>query len=196
MISRPGSRVISLRASIAVTAAIVAIQALVLHLEGRVTYCTCGYVKFWEGDVLSAGNSQHVTDWYSFSHVIHGYLLYLLFWLVGRRWPIGLRLVAAIALESSWEMVENSSFVIDRYRAETISLNYYGDSIVNSVSDTLTAVCGFVVARVVPVWATVASALVMELFVGWAIHDNLTLNIIMLIYPMEWIKAWQTGAHP
>ena len=122
---------------------LIAVQALVEHAMGRVTICTCGYIKLWEGDINSSGNSQHLTDWYSFSHLIHGFGFYLLFWLVGRRWPIGMRFLAALALEISWELIENSSFIIDRYRAETISLDYYGDSIINSVSDTLTAVIGF-----------------------------------------------------
>jgi hypothetical protein len=170
---------------------LIATQAFVEHAIGRVTICTCGYVKLWEGDVNSSGNSQHLTDWYSFSHLIHGFGFYLLFWLVGRRWPIGMRFLAALTLEVSWEMIENTSFVIERYRAGTISLDYYGDSILNSVSDTLTATVGFWLAYWLPLTATVPLALAMELGVGYAIRDNLTLNIVMLIHPISWIKAWQ-----
>jgi hypothetical protein len=169
------------------------VQAFVEHAMGRVTICTCGYVKLWEGDVNSSGNSQHLTDWYSFSHLIHGFGFYLLFWLVGRRWPVGLHFLAALTLEISWELIENSSFIIDRYRAETISLNYYGDSIINSVSDTLMATTGFWLAYYLPVTAIVLLTLAMEIGVGYAIRDNLTLNIIMLIHPVAWIKAWQSA---
>jgi len=172
---------------------LIAVQAVVEHAMGRVTICTCGYVKFWESEVNSSGNSQHLTDWYSFSHLIHGFGFYLLFWLVGRRWPIGLRFLAALTLEISWEMIENSSLIIDRYRAETISLDYYGDSIINSVSDTLMAVVGFWLAYYLPVTVIVALTIAMEVGVGYAIRDNLTLNIIMLIHPVPWIKAWQSA---
>jgi hypothetical protein len=172
---------------------LIAAQAVVEHAMGRVTICTCGYVKLWEGDINSSGNSQHLTDWYSFSHLIHGFGFYLLFWLAGRRRPVGIRFLAALTLEICWELIENSSFIIDRYRAETISLDYYGDSIINSVSDTLTAVIGFWLAYYLPVSAIVLLTIAMEIGVGYAIRDNLTLNIIMLLHPVPWIKAWQSA---
>lgn len=173
--------------------ALIATQVLVEHLMGRVAICTCGYVKLWEGEVMSAGNSQHLTDWYSFSHIIHGFGFYFLFWLIGRRWPLGLRFLAAVSIEVSWEVIENTSFIIDRYRAETISLNYYGDSIINSVSDTMMAIAGFWLARFLPVKLVVALAVAMEIGVGVMIRDNLTLNVLMLIHPVHAVEAWQAA---
>ena len=160
---------------------------------GRLTICRCGYVKFWEGEVMSEGNSQHLLDWYSFTHLIHGFGFYFLLWLVGRRWPIGLRFALAVLIEGAWEVIENTDFIIDRYRAETISLNYYGDSIINSVSDTLTAALGFGLAYVLPRSGTIALALAIEIFLAAAIRDNLTLNLVMLVHPIAAVKAWQAG---
>ena len=178
---------------LAAVLALLAIQGLTLWGMGRVPICACGYVKPWHGVVLSAENSQHVSDWYSFSHVIHGFIFYGVLWLLARRWPVPVRLAVAVAIEIAWELLENSSLIIDRYRAITISLDYYGDSILNSVSDVAFSILGFALARRLPVWATIAAAVGMELFVGYSIRDNLTLNVIMLLVPIDAIRAWQQG---
>jgi hypothetical protein len=178
---------------IAVSAAIVGAMAASLWLMGHPPICTCGYVKLWHGIPLSSENSQHISDWYTFSHVIHGFAFYGLTWLIARRQPLGVRLAAAVALECAWEVFENTDFVINRYREVTISLDYYGDSVLNSSMDVAAMVAGFVAAARLPVWATVLLALAFEAFVGYSIRDNLLLNIIMLVYPLDVIRRWQGG---
>lgn len=172
---------------------LVVAQAAALWLMGRPLICTCGEIKLWHGVVKSSGNSQHLTDWYTFSHIVHGFLFYALLRWLKPGWTFWQVLAGALAIEAAWEVIENTNMVVERYRSETISFDYYGDSIVNSVADTLAMVVGVVLAARWPVWLSVVAVLAIEFYLAYTIRDNLTLNIIMLLWPLDIIKDWQAA---
>ncbi len=177
----------------ALAVVLAAIGGAVLYAMGRSPVCACGTVKLWHGIVQSAENSQHLTDWYTPSHVLHGLLFYLALAWLAPGWSIGARLVAATLLETGWEIIENTDMVIERYREATIALDYYGDSIVNSMADIAMMWLGFLISARVPVWASVALFLAAELVVALAIRDGLILNVVMLLWPLEAVRRWQEG---
>ena len=170
---------------------LLAIQALTLWWMGHVLICKCGYVAVWYGDVFDSGNSQHLIDWYSFGHLNHGILFYGLLWLVARKKSFNWRMVAAFLTAVVWEIGENTDLVMHRFREVTMSLDYYGDSVINSVSDSLFMLVGFWLASVIPVWASFAVVLGSEAFTTWMVRDGLALDTLMLVYPIEAIKDWQ-----
>ena len=170
----------------------VAATAALLLAMGRPPVCTCGTVDLW--GAVGPEQSQMLADWYSASHVVHGFLFYALLWLVARRWSVGLRFNVALLIECAWEVVENTPMVIDRYREATAALGYTGDSIVNSLSDVAMMAIGFLAARKLPVWAAIAVVALLELVPLLVIRDNLTLNVWMLLVPTDWLREWQAAA--
>jgi hypothetical protein len=178
----------------ALAAFIVLATAAAMLAMGRPAICPCGYVLLWDGRVGGGDNSQHLTDWYTFSHVIHGFLFYGLLRLVAPGWSFGWRLVGALVLEVGWEFIENTLWLIDRYRGQTVALDYMGDSVINSVSDVGFMVLGFWLAARLPVAATVAMAVAMEVTTAIVIRDGLLLNVLMLLWPVDAVLEWQQGA--
>jgi hypothetical protein len=177
-----------------VTMGIVAgVMVILLNLSGRVWWCSCGHWWISTWDVNSQHNSQHLIDWYAFSHFLHGVIFFGMLWPVRNKIGIWWRAVIAIVIEAGWELLENSPMVIDRYR-QTMAQGYSGDSILNSISDLVLCLMGFYVAMKVKWWVSVLLFVVFEVGVMLFIRDNLTLNVIMLLHPFEAIKRWQTGA--
>lgn len=181
-----------LRPAYVIAAAIPLVAITVLLAMGRSAICTCGRVALW--GPVGPTQSQMLADWYSASHIVHGLLFYAALWLVARRMPVEWRLVVALVVESAWEVIENTPFVIDRYRDATAALGYTGDSVLNSLSDITMMAIGFLAARKLPVWGAVVLLLVLELVPLLVIRDNLALNVWMLLFPTDAIRAWQAGA--
>ena len=192
-----GNKLLPHRNAVLATLALVALAVAILFAMDRPPICTCGYVELWHGTVQSSGNSQHITDWYSPSHFTHGLIMYFVAWLLWRKWklfggrPARWALPIAVVVEAAWEVVENSPMIIDRYRAVTVSFGYSGDSIVNSTADIGWMIAGFLLASRVPARVSVVLAIGLELLTLWTIRDNLTLNVIMLFWPIEAIRQWQ-----
>ncbi|MEO8455330.1 MAG: DUF2585 family protein [Sphingomicrobium sp.] len=170
---------------------ILAAAAAILLAMGRNPVCTCGTVDLWVGARDSPKTSQMLIDWYSLSHIVHGLLFYAGLWLVARRAPAGWRFLIALFIESAWEVIENTPFVIDRYRETTAALGYTGDSVINSLSDILMMCVGFFLARRLPVRASVVLLIVLELIPLFVIRDNLLLNVWTLLAPNPAVQAWQ-----
>lgn len=179
--------------SVLIAALLTAIFITILFAMGRPPICACGEVKLLHLVVQSAENSQHIADWYTPSHIIHGFIFFGLGRLLLKRWPLGLALCAAILVEGAWEILENSPIIIDRYREVTISWGYAGDSIINSVADLGWMIFGFFLASRLTWKVTLALALLFEVFTAWMIRDNLILNVLMLVAPIEAVKDWQAA---
>lgn len=181
------------RTMLACVLGLFAVQGFLLWWFGQPAICECGYIKWWEGVVLGPGNSQHLTDWYTFSHVIHGFLFYWLLTLVAPRLPVAARLVLALGIEAGWEVLENTPWLIEHYRQQALAQGYVGDSILNSLADTLAMVAGFALAARLPVWGSVAMVLGLEALPLWMIRDGLSLNILNLVHRFDFISRWQSG---
>ena len=183
----------------AVAAALIGLQAAILHHMGQPLIAASGRILLWVGNPFSPETSQQLTDWYSFSHVIHGFIFYGLLRFAAPRQALGLRLLAAMAIEIGWELAENSPAVIQHYRQQALAVGYVGDSILSSVSDTVMMSCGFFAASRLRARTIIALAIGFEFFTAYFIRDNLTLNVINLIAPPHWalirsIHDWQAGA--
>ena len=172
---------------------VLAVAVAILLAMGRNPICTCGQIDLWVSQRDSPRTSQMLADWYSLSHIVHGLLFYAALWMIWRRAPIEWRFLAALLIEATWEVVENTPFVIDRYRTATAALGYNGDSVINSVSDILMMCLGFLAARKLPVWGSILLLLVLEIVPLFVIRDNLTLNVWMLLAPSDALRAWQAG---
>lgn len=165
--------------------------ALLLRLEGRLWICACGRVQVWVGQIASSDNSQHFFDPYSFTHVLHGFLFFWLITWIARRLAPGWQVALAVAVEAAWEVFENTNFIIDRYRSTTAALGYTGDTVVNSFGDIFCCLIGFLIARRLGLRRSLVAFAILELvLIAW-IRDSLLLEIVMLVFPIDAIKAWQ-----
>jgi Protein of unknown function (DUF2585) len=187
------------RTTIIVSIVITAATVGILLAMGRPPICECGYVKLWHGDINSMGNSQHIADWYTPSHIIHGPVFYALGWLLFAKWKIGGEgavkwgLPLAVFLEAAWEVLENTQMVINRFRSVTANWGYSGDSVLNSFADIGWMAFGFYLAMRLPIKVTIVGAIVLEVLAAWVVRDGLTLTVIMLLFPIDAIAEWQAA---
>jgi hypothetical protein len=181
------------RAPLFFTASLLLFAVLYLRLQHRVWWCACGRLNPISLNVNSSHNSQHLFDPYSLSHVLHGLLFFGILYLFRRHISAGWRFAIAAAIEIAWEMMENSPIVINRYRTATMALGYTGDSILNSLADVASFLLGFWLAKKLGLWKSIAIFVVVELLMLWTIRDNLTLNVLMLLWPIDAIRRWQAG---
>jgi hypothetical protein len=179
---------------LAIGVGIIAFQAVTVFLMGHPIICQCGHVSLWYPGQSGPETSQQLTDWYTFTHIEHGFLFYWLLWAIAPRLPFGTRLMIAIGIEATWEIVENTPFIINRYRQSALAEGYFGDSVINSIFDSLSAILGGLLARVLPMRVSAALVIGTELFLAVMIRDNLALNIVQLVYPSEIVSRWQTGS--
>jgi hypothetical protein len=169
------------------------IAAITLNFQGRVWWCEAGDYVPWSWEIWSRHNSQHLIDPYTFTHILHGVAEFWIISLIFRKVPLAWRLAIAVGIEGTWEVVENTNTVIQRYREATISLDYYGDSIINSISDMISCATGFLIAYKIRFWRSLALFLLTEIILILWIRDSLLINILMLFYPIEAVKVWQGG---
>ena len=164
-----------------------------LRIQGRVWWCKQGDYSPWSSEIFGSHNSQHFIDPYSFTHVLHGILFFWIISLIFKKMPFAWQFVLSVLIEAGWEVLENSTFIIERYRAATISLDYFGDSIINSFSDVLCCGLGCWIAYKLKFWRSLAFFLITEILLIIFIRDSLLINILMLVYPLDVIKNWQNG---
>lgn len=181
------------RTSIIAIATIVVAATVMLAIQGRVVWCEAGDYLPWSWTIMSRHNSQHIIDAYSFTHILHGILEFWLIGLVFYKLPLTWRFVIAMFIESTWEVVENTSYIINRYREATLSLDYFGDSITNSLADIVCCGIGFAIAKKIGYWWSLALFIVTETILIFTIRDSLLLNILMLLYPLDVVRQWQLG---
>ncbi len=193
------AKLIPNRTTILVSIGISLVAVLILLAMDRPPICECGYVKLWHGDINSMGNSQHLADWYTPSHIIHGPIFYALGWLLFSKWKIGGKnavrwgLPLAVFLEAAWEVLENTPMVIDRFRSVTANWGYSGDSVLNSFADIGWMAFGFYLAMRLPIKVTIILSIIMEVVAAVVVRDGLTLTVIMLLFPVEAIAEWQAA---
>ena len=173
-----------------------ALIGVTLFQWGQPLICTCGYVQFWVGSVFSSGNSQHIADWYTLSHVVHGLLIVLLGRILLPTWSSQSLLVIAVVTGVAWEIIEHTDWVLNRFRAATLYQGYFGDSVLNAVFDYLWMLAGFFLARSISTAAIVGLILCLELTAAIVARDCLTLTTLMVIYPLESVEEWQQALNP